>query len=158
MSIFSNRQKLAAVLNKWVQPALQQIAASKISSLPFIESITHKVRSTGWVSPQWSLGAELAPYMGGLSSAIVEPFILSQIGNIPDHTIPQLAHNIVDEAIKHGSLSLFEGNIEFELEDLQELKKLLMYNLPIQEEDVYEVITESPAPNATGAKKEESKK
>ena len=44
-----------------------------------------------------------------------------------------------------GGLSLFEGKIEFEKEDLEELKSLLRYNLPIQDvPNSYEVLTEEP--------------
>ena len=52
---------------------------------------------------------------------------------------------IMDDAIKNGGLSLFEGKIEFEKEDLEELKSLLRYNLPIQDvPNSYEVLTEEP--------------
>jgi hypothetical protein len=56
-----------------------------------------------------------------------------------------MAHDIVDGAIKNGSLSLFEGKIEFEKDDLVELKTLLKYNLPIGEcKQGYEVKMEQP--------------
>lgn len=149
--MISNRQILAAVLSKWAQPAIRQIAAAKCASIPFLAALNNKVRSTGWVSPQWRLEQEIAPMLDGLSAALVEPFILSQLGGLDDASIPQMAHGIVDEALKHGQLSLFEGNIVFEPDDLRELKTLLNYNLPIERGEVYKVITENPAATAAAA-------
>lgn len=152
--MITNAQKLAAVLNKWVQPAIRQLAAEKLSGMPFFAALNNKVRSTGWVSPSWSLGEELAPLMGGISSAMIEPMIISQLRNIPDESLPQMAHSIIDEAIKAGQLSLFEGNVVFEVEDLKELKKLLEYNLPLGPAETYEVVTKSTEPEASGAEEQ----
>ena len=145
MATYSNRQILAAVLNKWAQPAIQQLAASKLSSLPMVANIEEKLRATGWVSRMWRLGDELSPLMGGISSSLVEPMLNQYLQHVPDEAIPSLAHSIVDDAIKNGGLSLLEGAIELELEDLEELKKLLRYNLPIEQREGYEVKTE-PTP------------
>lgn len=140
--MFSNRQKLAAVLNKWIQPAINGLIGSRMSQLPFLANIENKVKSMGWVSPMWSLGSEVAPLFGGLSASLVEPLIAQYLQGIPDEAIPQMAHSLVQDAIKNNGLRLFEGNVIFELEDLQELEKLLRYNLPIKESDAYQVITE----------------
>lgn len=145
MAKYSNRQILAAVLNKWVQPAIQQLAASKMSTLPMVANIEEKLRATGWVSRMWRLGDELSPLMGGISSSLVEPMLNQYLQHVPDEAIPSLAHGIVDDAIKNGGLSLLEGAIELELEDLEELKKLLRYNLPVEKREGYEVKTE-PTP------------
>lgn len=150
--MFSNAQKLAAVLNRWAQPAIQEVFGSKIGGLPFIANIEAKIKSTGWVSPMWSLSKEISPLMNGLSSSLVEPMLGRYLQGIPDEAIPQLAHNVVEDAIKSGGLSLFEGNIEFEVEDLQELHELLRYNLPIaSKSEGYEVITEEPTPQGEDA-------
>lgn len=140
--MYTNRQILAAVLNKWLQPALQQMASTKLMQLPFLANIEAKVRSTGWVSPMWSLANEVAPLLGGVTTQLVEPMINQYLQGIPDQAIPQMAHQLVDNAIKQGQLSLFEGNVVFELCDLEELQKLLKYNLPIKEEECYQVKTE----------------
>ena len=94
----------------------------------------------------WSLGDEISPLVQGLSSSIVEPLLIKYLQGVPDDALPQLAHNVVNDAIKNGGLTLFEGAVEFEIEDLEELKKLLRYNLPIVEHNSYEVITEEPNP------------
>ena len=140
--MFTNRQKLAAVLNKWLQPALAQLAGAKLMRLPFLANIEAKVKSTGWVSPMWSMANEVTPLLGGVGSQVVEPIIADYLKGIPDQAIPKMAHQMVENAMKQGQLSLFEGNVVFELCDLEELHKLLKYNLPIIKEECYHVKTE----------------
>ena len=136
--MFSNRQKLAAVLAKWGQPAIQGLVGSKINNLPLIANIEAKIKSTGFVSPMYSLGGDLSKLvMGGISAPLIEPFLNKALANVPDDMIPVLAHNFVENAVKNGSLAIFEGNIELEREDLEELQKLLRYNLPINPMDNY---------------------
>ena len=142
--MFSNRQILAAVLNKWMQPALAQLAGAKLMRLPFLANIEAKVKSTGWVSPMWSMANEVTPLLGGVVSQVVEPMIAEYLKGIPDQAIPKMAHQMVENAMKQGQLSLFEGNVVFELCDLEELHKLLKYNLPIVENECYQVKTEEP--------------
>ena len=137
--MYTNRQILAAVLNKWMQPALQQLAGAKLMRLPFLANIEAKIKSTGWVSPMWSMANEVTPLLGGVVSQVVEPLIADYLQVIPDQAIPQMAHQLVENAIKQGQLSLFEGNVVFELCDLEELQRLLKYNLPIKEEECYKV-------------------
>ena len=139
MANYTNRQILAAVLNKWMQPALQQLAGAKLMRLPFLANIEAKVKSTGWVSPMWNMGNEIAPLLGGVSNIIIEPILSGYLQGVPDNAIPSLAHTIVDNAIANNGISLFEGNIVLEKGDLEELKNLLRYNLPITEENRYKV-------------------
>ena len=140
--MYTNRQILAAVLNKWMQPALAQLAGAKLMRLPFLANIEAKIKSTGWVSPMWSMANEVTPLLGGVVSQVVEPMIAEYLKGIPDQAIPKMAHQLVENAMKQGQLSLFEGNVVFELCDLEELHKLLKYNLPITEEECYQVKTE----------------
>jgi hypothetical protein len=88
------------------------------------------------------MGSEIAPLFNGLSSSLVEPMIAKYLQGIPDEAIPQMAHSLVNDAIKNGGLNLFEGNVVFEVEDLEELRTLLRYNLPITENETYQVKTE----------------
>ena len=115
---------------------------SKVNSIGFLQNIETKIRSTGWVAPNWQLMQDLSPMMDSITGSIVTPMLTRYISQLDDATIPQMAHNIVDDALKNGTLSLFDGKVVFEQEDLQELKKLLNYNLPIKAEDVYQVRTE----------------
>ena len=138
----TNAQILSGVLAKWGQPIITTIASGKLMKLPFLANIEAKIKSTGWVSPMWNLTQDIMPLLGGMSSSIIEPIIANYLKNIPDEMIPQLAHSIVENAIKNGGISLFEDNIEFEVEDLEELQKLLRYNLPIAATETYQVIEE----------------
>lgn len=140
--MYTNRQILAAVLNKWMQPALAQLAGAKLMRLPFLANLEAKIKSTGWVSPMWSMANEVTPLLGGVVSQVVEPLIAEYLQGIPDQAIPKMAHQLVENAIKQGQLTLFEGNVVFELCDLEELQRLLKYNLPIKEEECYKVKTE----------------
>lgn len=145
--MYSNAQKLAAVLNKWALPAIQGLLGTRLGQLPFIANIDAKLRSTGWVSPMWSISKEISPLLDGLSSSLVEPMLARYLQGIPDEAIPELAHKVVEDAIRNGGLSLFEGKVEFETDDLEELRTLLRYNLPVPEKTgSYEVLTEEPIP------------
>lgn len=139
MSAHSNYQILSAVLAKWGQPLAEALVGGKLMQLPLLANIEAKIKSTGWVSPMWSMSKEISPLLGNVSSKMLEPLIANYLKGVPDEMLPQLAHSIVDNAIANEGLTLFEGNIEVELEDLKELKKLLRYNLPIVTTDDYEV-------------------
>lgn len=151
MAGFSNREILSAVLVKWAQPAIQSLAGTKLMQLPMLANIEAKVRSTGWVSPMWKLGNEIAPLIGGISSRVIEPFISNYLQGVPDEAIPVVAHTIVENALKQGSISLLEDNVVFEREDLEELQRLLRYNLPIVEGKSYEVLEREPIPQGVVA-------
>lgn len=134
-----NHQILSAVLNKWAQPLVGEFANKGMSSLPFLQALQNKVRSTGWVSPQWSLTAELGGLLEGVSGALVMPMLNNYLSQLDDASIPQMAHAIVDKAIAQGRLTLFEGNVEFDEADLRQLKRLLDLNLPVINEEIYQV-------------------
>lgn len=136
---YTNSQILAAVLNQWLQPVVQQLAGQKLSSIPLFAGIENKIRSTGWVRPDWRMAAELAPFMTTMTGTMLEPLINSYLSKVPDEAIPQMAHAIVEQAIANGGWSLFDGNLTFDKSDMEELKKLLDYNLPLQKAEHYEV-------------------
>ena len=139
---YTNAQILAAVLNKWLQPAVRQLAGQKLSSLPFVSAIENKIRSTGWVSQSWRLSEDLAPLMQTITGTMLEPFIAGYLAKVPDESIPEMAHAIVGNAIANGGLSLFEGNLTFEKTDFDELKKLLDFNLPVKLSNRYKIVEE----------------
>ena len=141
MANYSNAQILAAVLTKWGQPAIEQLTSGRLDNLPWMQAITNKVRSTGWVSQSWSLGRELAPMMGSMTEAIVTPMIERYLSSMPDGSIPVIAHKFVDAAIENDGLTLFDGNVTFDKDDLTELKHYLEWNLPLDASPVYEVKT-----------------
>lgn len=132
----TNAQILSAIINKWAQPFLQSFMTGKVQSLGFLSNLESKIKSTGWVSPRWSIMQDLSPLMESLSGSLVTPMLNRYLSQLDDAAIPQMAHNIVDDALKKGSLNLFEGKVEIERADLEYLKKLLDYNLPYNESDV----------------------
>lgn len=147
---YSNSTILSAVVNRWIQPVLVQLVQGRLDSLPKIKAINNKVRSLGWVSPSWSLTAELSPLMEPITRGMVQPMLEGYLKNVPDEAIPEIAHGVVDKALEKGELSFFEGKITFDREDLEELKKLLNYNLPIRKNEEYEVKV-SPSENNADA-------
>lgn len=138
---YTNAQILSAVLNKWLQPVVLQLSQSKMQSFGFVQAIENKVKNTGWVSPNWNLTKELAPIIEPITNSIVQPMLNKYLSNIPDEAIPTMAHGVIDKAIADGQLELMEGKLVFEKEDLQELKNLLNYNLPLSEMTEYKVVT-----------------
>lgn len=137
-----NHQILSAVLNKWSQPLVRELAGRGLESLPMIQAFQNKVRSTGWVSPQWTLVAELGGMLEGITGAMIQPVLNRYLSQLDDASIPMMAHSIVDKAIEQGELTLLEGKVVFEKEDLERLKRLLKVNLPIKGSETYQVIEE----------------
>ena len=135
----TNARILGAVINKWAQPLIATFVNDNIQSIPFVQGIQNKVRSTGWVSSSWSLMSELSPLMESITGNLVAPMIEGYLKSIPDDTIPKMAHAVVDDALKNGELKMFEGKVIFERSDLQQLKRLLELNLPYNKEDDIEI-------------------
>lgn len=141
MANYTNAQILAAVLTKWGQPAILQLTSGRLDNLPWMAAISNKVRSTGWVSQSWSLGRELSPVINSMTEAIATPMIERYLSTIPDEAIPNIAHKFVDAAIENDGLTLFDGNVTFDKDDLTELKHYLEWNMPLDASPVYEVKT-----------------
>lgn len=134
MNGYNNAQILTAILNRSVQPLVVTFASSKFSSISAVQGIENWVRSTGWVSGNWSMMGELSPFVESISGSLVEPMIYQYVSKIPNDSIPSLAHSLIDKAIETGELSFMEGFITFEKPDLIEIKRLLNINLPLKQE------------------------
>lgn len=132
----SNAQILAAIVNKWAQPMMAPFLSSWVEGMPAVAAIQNKVRSMGWVSPNWSLMAELSPLIEGASGSLIAPIIAQYLSGLDDSSIPQMAHGIVDAALDKGELRLMDGKVIIERSDLDHLKRLLDNNLPIVVEEV----------------------
>lgn len=126
----TNAQILSAILGKWATPMAAPFLSSWVEGVPALGAIQNKVRSMGWVSPNWSLVSELSPLLEGASGYILTPIISSYLAGLDDEGIPAMVHGIVDKAVEHGNLSLMEGKVIIERADLQHLKRLLDANLP----------------------------
>ena len=127
----SNVEILSAVVARWLQPLVATIAASKIDKIPFLANIESKIKSTGWVRSDWSITSELSPFMPSMAQTFIEPALRNAMGNIADDQIPAFAFGLVDTAIENGSLEILDGNVKFDRDDLQRLRRLLELNLPL---------------------------
>lgn len=137
-----NAEILGAVLNKWAQPLVGTFLGGHMQSAPWVQGVQNKIRSLGWVSPNWTIFGELSPLMESVTGSIIAPIIGKYLSKVDDDLIPKMAHSIVDDALKNGELVLLEGRVVFDAADLKKLKKLLDLNLPYVPADEVVVITE----------------
>lgn len=136
---YTNSQILAAVVSEWARPAISQIAASNLMRLPMLQSLQATIGGMGLVSGTYSLQADMEPMIQPVVNALVTPMLAKYFGNIPDESIPQMAHDVVDQLRYKGPLSILEGLITFDEEDLDELADLLQKNLPVESSQGYQV-------------------
>ena len=140
--MYTNSQILSAVLTHWAQPFIGTFFQSKINSVPALSMAENWVKNLGIVSPNYSIVKDLMPIVGGASDMIVQPMLSRYLSMVDDATLPAMAHGIVDKAIENGELSLAEGFLTFEENDLKSLKRLLELNLPLEKSECYTVKTE----------------
>lgn len=136
---YSNSQILAAVVSEWARPAISQIAAGNIMRLPMLQSLQATIGSLGLVSGAYNLQKDIEPLIQPVVNSLITPMLSRYFGQIPEESIPQMAHDIVEKIRYNGPLSILEGVVTFEEEDLDELAELLQKNLPVESVDHYQV-------------------
>ncbi|HBF06529.1 MAG TPA: hypothetical protein DDW28_10795 [Prevotella sp.] len=136
---YKNSQILAAVVSEWARPAISQIAAGNLMRLPMLQSLQATIGGMGLVSGSYSLQADMEPMIQPVVNALVTPMLTKYFGNIPEESIPQMAHDVVNSLRYKGPLSVLEGLVTFEEEDLDELADLLQKNLPVESNQGYQV-------------------
>ena len=136
---YSNSQILAAVVSEWARPAISQIAAGNIMRLPMLQSLQAAIGSLGLVSGAYNLQKDIEPLIQPVVNSLITPMLARYFGQIPDESIPQMAHDIVEKVRYNGPLSILEGVVTFDEEDLDELADLLQKNLPVENVDHYQV-------------------
>ena len=136
---YSNSQILAAVVSEWARPAISQIAAGNIMRLPMLQSLQAAIGSLGLVSGAYNLQKDIEPLIQPVVNSLITPMLARYFGQIPDESIPQMAHDIVEKVRYNGPLSILEGVVTFDEEDLDELADLLQKNLPVESVDHYQV-------------------
>ena len=136
---YSNSQILAAVVSEWARPAISQIAASKAMRLPMLQSLQASIGSLGLVSGEYNLQKDIEPLILPVVNSLITPVLARYVGQIPEESIPQMAHDIVEKVRYNGPLSVLEGVITFDEEDLDELADLLQKNLPVENAAPYQV-------------------
>lgn len=136
---YTNSQILASVLNYFAQPIIKELAGQKIMQASGFQVAENAIKKWLPVSPNYSLMNDISFIIQGATDKAIVPILSKYLSTIPDDMIPTLAHSIVDSAIKEGKLEYFDGKLEFTKEDMQDLKKLLNYNLPLAQADCYKV-------------------
>ena len=137
---WSNAQKLAAVVSFWARPALTQLATSRLSSLPMMQNLQQSIVASGLVSQAYNISADLMPIMAPIINNLLQPYLERQLAQLPDESIPALARDVLAEAEKKGSMSIMDGFLTLEAQDIQELRQLVEKNLPMADRQGYEVI------------------
>lgn len=136
----TNAQILTAVLLKWSEPVLPTIANTTIDGLSKnLFPIERFLKNWGIASENWSINNEIQSIVSAGGARVVRPFLENYISKIPDAMIPEIIHGYVDGAIQQGGLTIFD-KFTFEKADLEELKKYLDCNLPLQKKESYNVI------------------
>lgn len=136
---YKNSQILAAVVSEWARPAISQIAAGNLMRLPMLQSLQATIGSLGLVSGNYALQKDIEPLIQPVVNSLVTPMLTKYFGQMPEESIPQLAHDIVNKVRYNGPLSILEGLITFDEEDLDELADLLQKNLPVEQLEGYQV-------------------
>lgn len=143
--MFTNLQKLTAVIVRWIKPMADTVLANMLSQSQPIQSANEWVKKYFPVAQNYSIVNDLSFLAMPASEMVIEPIVRNGIAKlgIKDGDIPKYAANMVDAALekvaKDGSITLF-GTIELEDADLRNLRHLLAANLPITETEKYQVI------------------
>lgn len=124
----------------WARPALTQLATSRLSSLPMMQSLQQSIVASGLVSQAYNISADLMPIMAPVINNLLQPYLEKQLAQLPDESIPALARDVLAEAEKKGSMSIMDGFLTLEAQDIQELRQLVEKNLPMADRQGYEVI------------------
>ena len=124
----------------WARPALTQLATSRLSSLPMMQSLQQSIVASGLVSQAYNISADLMPIMAPVINNLLQPYLEKQLAQLPDESIPALARDVLAEAERKGSMSILDGFLTLEAQDIQELRQLVEKNLPMADRQGYEVI------------------
>ena len=136
---YKNSQILAAVVSEWARPAISQIAAGNLIRLPMLQSLQATISSLGIVSGSYALQKDIEPLIQPIVNSLITPMLARYFGQIPEESIPQMAHDIVENMRGNGPVSVLEGMVTFDEEDITELSDLLDKNLPVGQTPGYQV-------------------
>lgn len=136
---YKNSQILAAVVSEWARPAISQIAAGNLMRLPMLQSLQATISSLGIVSGSYAIQKDIEPLIQPIVNSLITPMLARYFGQIPEESIPQMAHDIVEKMRNNGPVSVLEGMVTFDEEDITELSDLLDKNLPVGQTPGYQV-------------------
>ena len=136
----TNAQILTAVILKWGEPVIPVMMGNTLNGISAGMLPVEKLfKSIGLAGPGWQISNEINSLAAVGGTKLIRPFLEKFVSRIPDDMIPELAHGYVDSAIQQGKLSIIDGFITFDRNDLVELKKYLDCNLPYQKTEEYVV-------------------
>ena len=136
---YKNSQILAAVVSEWARPAISQIAAGNLMRLPMLQSLQATISSLGIVSGNYALQKDIEPLIQPIVNSLITPMLARYFGQMPEESIPQMAHDIVEKMRGNGPVSVLEGMVTFDEDDITELSDLLDKNLPVGQTPGYQV-------------------
>lgn len=143
--MFSNLEKLTAVLVAWIKPLFDTVLAAKLANAQPVQAANEWIKKYFSVAANYSIVNDLSFLAAPATEMVVEPVVRNAVEklNLQDKYIPAYAAKIVDAALdkvaKDGSITLF-NTVELEDADLRNLRHLLAVNLPVEEYAKYEVI------------------
>ena len=91
------------------------------------------------VSGSYALQKDIEPLIQPIVNSLITPMLARYFGQIPEESIPQMAHDIVEKMRNNGPVSVLEGMVTFDEEDITELSDLLDKNLPVGQTPGYQV-------------------
>lgn len=107
--------------------------------LPMLQSLQATISSLGIVSGSYALQKDIEPLIQPIINSLITPMLARYFGQIPEESIPQMAHDIVEKMRGNGPVSVLEGMVTFDEEDIDELSDLLDKNLPVGQTPGYQV-------------------
>lgn len=129
----TNKEIASEILSEWMTPYYPSLVEmGLLSNSEIITRINDKIRKTGWVDDNYSILADLTPYMDHSAEAILKGMFYEVMEEIPDDMIPDLMHSIVRSAYEKGNLSLLGGRLKFNREQLESLKGIMKKHMPLE--------------------------
>ena len=143
--MYSNIDKLTAVIVHWAKPMVDTILANRLGQMQPVQAANEWVKKYFPVASNYSIVNDLSFLVVPATQMVIEPFVRNGINRlgIQDADIPEYGAKLVDtmieQADKTGSVTIFE-TIELEKDDLVQLRSLLRKNLAAGEKTKYQVI------------------
>lgn len=129
----TNKEIASEILSEWMTPYYQSlIDMGLLSNLDIVTRIDNKIKQTGWVNENYTILADMSPYMDHSSRVILKGMVYEIMEEIPDAMIPDLMHSIVRSAYDKGQLSLLGGRLKFNREQLDQLKVIMKKHMPLE--------------------------
>lgn len=143
--MYTNTDKLTAVIVHWAKPMVDQVMASVIGKNEGVVAANEWVKKYFPVGSNYSIVNDLSFLAVPASQMVIEPVVRNAVAKlgVKDADVPayakQLVDSMLDEAEKKGSVTLFE-TVELEKSDIERLRSLLDKNLAADETEKYQVI------------------